>query len=84
MPHIRLSGEPRIEFGAGTGVQSMGFKRADPHIDDVYPIMDPLVTFRSVEFFRFDFQIFILHFQFCIFNFEMLSSVLLQPLQGLP
>ena len=31
---IRLSGEPRIESGAGTGVQSMGFKRADPHIPD--------------------------------------------------
>ena len=47
MPQIRLSGEPRIESGAGTGVQSMGFKRADPHIDDVYPIMDPLVSVLS-------------------------------------
>ena len=44
MSQIRLSGEPRIGSGPGIGVQSMGFKRADPDIDGVYPIMDPLVT----------------------------------------
>ena len=27
----------------------MGFKRADPHIDDVYPIMDPLVRSRDYD-----------------------------------